>query len=106
MYGTNIYIVGYSISMHYNMSGCINAQTPNDSCVAALLSMTGLCYLMSLVAIILFFVFYTRPEGCTVNKFFISFNMILCISVSVISVLPKVQVSVSSVWSILSLSCL
>ncbi|KAJ8359255.1 hypothetical protein SKAU_G00157800 [Synaphobranchus kaupii] len=58
---------------------------------AALLSVTGLNYVLSLVAIILFFVFYTQPEGCVVNKFFISFNMILCIVASVISVLPKVQ---------------
>ncbi|KAJ8259058.1 hypothetical protein COCON_G00180700 [Conger conger] len=58
---------------------------------AALLSMTGLCYVMSLVAIILFYVFYTKPEGCVINKFFISFNMILCIVASVISVMPKVQ---------------
>ncbi|XP_035244287.1 serine incorporator 1-like [Anguilla anguilla] len=58
---------------------------------AALLSVTGLCYIFSLVAIILFFVFYTQPEGCGVNKFFISFNMILCMVVSVVSVLPKVQ---------------
>lgn len=40
----------------------------------------------------LFFVFYTTPGGCYINKFFISFNMLFCVVASVISVLPKVQV--------------
>ncbi|KAI1890448.1 hypothetical protein AGOR_G00153810 [Albula goreensis] len=60
---------------------------------AALLSVTGLCYVLSLIATILFFVFYTQPEGCILNKFFISFNLLLCILASVISVQPKVQES-------------
>ncbi|XP_018611525.1 serine incorporator 3 [Scleropages formosus] len=58
---------------------------------AALLLMTGLCYVLSLVAIVLLFVFYTHPEGCGLNKFFISFNMLLCFGASVVSILPKVQ---------------
>ncbi|XP_066558795.1 serine incorporator 1 isoform X1 [Amia ocellicauda] len=58
---------------------------------AALLSVTGMNYILSFTAIVLFFVFYTHPEGCALNKFFISFNMLLCIAASVISVLPKVQ---------------
>ena len=32
-----------------------------------------------------------QSEGCALNKFFISFNMILCIVVSVVAILPKVQ---------------
>lgn len=58
---------------------------------AALFAVTVLCYILSLVCVILFFIFYTQPNACAVNKFFISFNMILCIAVSVISILPKVQ---------------
>ncbi|KAM4625973.1 serine incorporator 3 [Polymixia lowei] len=58
---------------------------------AALLGVTALNYIMSFIAIVLFFVFYTKPEGCFINKFFISFNMLLCIAASLISVLPKVQ---------------
>lgn len=60
---------------------------------AALLSVTVFNYVMSFIATVLFFVFYTKPEECPINKFFISFNMLLCIGASVISVLPKVQES-------------
>lgn len=45
-----------------------------------------------MVFVVLFYVFYTTPEDCTENKFFISFNMILCFAVSVVSIIPKVQV--------------
>ncbi|XP_071386284.1 serine incorporator 1 [Centroberyx affinis] len=60
---------------------------------AALLVVTVFNYIMSFIAVVLFFVFYTKPEGCLINKFFISFNMLLCVGASVISVLPKVQES-------------
>ncbi|KAG7237741.1 hypothetical protein INR49_031858 [Caranx melampygus] len=60
---------------------------------AALLTVTILNYILSLTAVVLFFVFYTKPDGCFINKFFISFNMLLCIVASVISVLHKVQES-------------
>ncbi|XP_030067078.1 serine incorporator 3 [Microcaecilia unicolor] len=58
---------------------------------AALLFVTGLNYILSTVFIVLLYVFYTKPDDCTLNKFFISFNMIICIIVSIISILPKVQ---------------
>lgn len=58
----------------------------------ALLSCTSLFYALSLVFVVLFYVFYTKPDDCTENKFFISINMILCIAVSIVSILPKVQV--------------
>lgn len=58
----------------------------------ALLSCTSLFYGLSLVFVVLFYVFYTKPEDCAENKFFISINMILCIAVSIVSILPKVQV--------------
>ncbi|XP_029907650.1 serine incorporator 3 [Myripristis murdjan] len=60
---------------------------------AALLGVTIFNYIMSFIAVVLFFVFYTKPEGCLINKFFISFNMLLCVVASAISVLPKVQES-------------
>uniref|UniRef100_A0A8B9FAL0 Serine incorporator 3 n=1 Tax=Amazona collaria TaxID=241587 RepID=A0A8B9FAL0_9PSIT len=64
----------------------------NPKCwYAALLSCTSLFYTLSLVFIVLFYIFYTKPDGCTENKLFISINMILCIAVSIVSVLPKVQ---------------
>ncbi|TNN88255.1 Serine incorporator 3 [Liparis tanakae] len=58
-----------------------------------LLAFTILNYILSFIAVVLFFVFYTKPDGCFINKFFISFNMLFCIVVSVISVLHKVQES-------------
>lgn len=58
----------------------------------ALLVVTGLNYVLSFIAVVLFFVFYTKPDGCFINKFFISFNMLFCMVASVVSVLPKVQV--------------
>uniref|UniRef100_A0A7N5ZTC0 Uncharacterized protein n=1 Tax=Anabas testudineus TaxID=64144 RepID=A0A7N5ZTC0_ANATE len=58
---------------------------------AALLGVTILNYILSFTAVVLFFIFYTKPDGCFINKFFISFNMLFCIVASVVSVLPKVQ---------------
>ncbi|XP_055508501.1 serine incorporator 1-like [Leucoraja erinacea] len=57
----------------------------------ALVSITSLNYILSFIAIVLFYVFYTTPGGCIENKFFISCNMICCIVLSVISILPKIQ---------------
>ncbi|XP_060897781.1 serine incorporator 1 [Labrus mixtus] len=60
---------------------------------SALLVVTLLNYILSLLAVVLLFVFYTKPDGCFINKFFISFNMLSCIIASGISVLHKVQES-------------
>lgn len=58
---------------------------------AAFLAVMILCYILSIIAIVLMFIFYTKPDGCSLNKFFISFNMLLCIVASIVSVLYKVQ---------------
>ena len=60
---------------------------------AALLTVTVLNYILAFAAIVLFYLFYTQPDDCTEHKVFISLNLIFCIVVSVIAVLPKVQVS-------------
>ncbi|XP_047437761.1 serine incorporator 3 isoform X2 [Mugil cephalus] len=60
---------------------------------AALLAVTILSYILSFIAVVLFFVFYTKADGCLINKFFISFNMLYCVGASVVSVLNKVQES-------------
>ncbi|XP_054836164.1 serine incorporator 3 [Eublepharis macularius] len=76
----------------WNESWVEKMEEGNARCwYAALLSCTGLNYILSLIAVVLFYVFYTKSDGCPENKFFISFNMILCIAVSITSVLPKVQ---------------
>lgn len=59
----------------------------------ALVAVTLVNYMLSFTAVVLFFVFYTKPAGCGLNKFFISFNVLFCIVASVVSVLHKVQVA-------------
>ncbi|XP_029410840.1 serine incorporator 3 isoform X2 [Nannospalax galili] len=58
---------------------------------AALLSFTSFFYILSIIFAALLYTFYTKPHGCTENKVFISINLILCIVVSVLSILPKIQ---------------
>jgi len=52
---------------------------------------TATFYIISVVAIILLYVYYASKPSCNLNIFFITFNLILCIIVSIISVLPVVQ---------------
>ncbi|XP_071309210.1 serine incorporator 2 isoform X5 [Agelaius tricolor] len=69
---------------------------------AALCTVTFIFYAASIAAIVLLYVYYTKPEGCTEGKAFISINLILCLIVSVVSILPKIQVrllgSTGSPW--------
>ncbi|XP_059344636.1 serine incorporator 2 [Ammospiza nelsoni] len=58
---------------------------------AALCTITFIFYAASITAIVLLYVYYTKPEGCTEGKAFISINLILCLIVSVVSILPKIQ---------------
>ena len=55
-----------------------------------LLLATFINYAICLTAVILFYIFYAGND-CSTNKFFVSFNLILCIVISVLAVLPKVQ---------------
>ncbi len=62
--------------------------------LAALLTVTGFMFAGALTMTVLLFVYYTgRDSGasCPLNNFFISFNMILGVILSIVSVLPKVQ---------------
>ncbi|XP_078068866.1 serine incorporator 1 [Mustelus asterias] len=78
----------------WNESWVEKMEEGNSRCwYAALLSATGMNYLLSLVAVVLFYCYYTHPEGCTENKVFISLNMLFCIAASVMSILPKIQES-------------
>lgn len=58
----------------------------------ALCAVTFIFYAASIVAIVLLYVYYTKPQGCTEGKVLISINLILCVIVSTMSVLPKIQV--------------
>ncbi|XP_053566756.1 serine incorporator 1 [Bombina bombina] len=78
----------------WNESWVEKLEEGNSRCwYAALVSATGINYAFSLVAIVLFYVYYTHPGGCTENKAFISVNMLLCIGASIMSILPKIQES-------------
>ena len=58
---------------------------------AVLLSFTSILYILSIIFVGLLYIYSTKPDGCTENKFFISINLILCIVVSIISIHPKIQ---------------
>ena len=66
--------------------------------VTALLSCTVIFYILAFSAVVLFYVFYTQPDDCTEHKVFISLNFLFCIVVSVVAILPKVQVKQTDVW--------
>merc|ERR1712136_230131 len=66
-------------------------ETNSKTWYFALVFFTLLQYALCIAAIVLFYIYYTTSEGCALNKFFISFNMILRIVVSVVAILPKVQ---------------
>jgi len=59
----------------------------------ALLAATGLFYILTLITIIVSYSYYTGSVmgQCKLHEFFITFNMLLCVVLSVTSVLPKVQ---------------
>uniref|UniRef100_A0A8C3W078 Serine incorporator 3 n=1 Tax=Catagonus wagneri TaxID=51154 RepID=A0A8C3W078_9CETA len=76
----------------WNESWVNKMEEGNPRCwYAALLSFTSFCYILSIIFVALLYSYYTKPDGCTENKFFISFNLILCVVVSVISIHPKIQ---------------
>lgn len=66
-------------------------ETQSKKWFAGLLGFTIFFYLLSLVMVILFYVFYAKDSECSIHKFFVSFNLILCVIVSVVSVLPVIQ---------------
>jgi hypothetical protein len=56
-----------------------------------LLFFTIFFYLCSLTMIVLYYIFYAADASCGLHKFFISFNLILCVILSIVSILPKIQ---------------
>lgn len=61
--------------------------------MAALLFCTAGMYIAVITGIVLLYVYYTGTYSgeCPLHEFFISINLILCIGMSVISILPKIQ---------------
>ncbi|KAK3088575.1 hypothetical protein FSP39_020772 [Pinctada imbricata] len=56
-----------------------------------LLFFTIIFYLVGITMVVLFYIFYGTHSDCTLHKFFISFNLILCVGVSILAILPKIQ---------------
>uniref|UniRef100_A0A3Q3ISL1 Serine incorporator 2 n=1 Tax=Monopterus albus TaxID=43700 RepID=A0A3Q3ISL1_MONAL len=76
----------------WNQSWVENAENGNRKCwFAALVSFTFVHYALAFTAVVLFYVYYTKPDDCTEHKVFISLNFIFCIIVSIVAILPKVQ---------------
>ncbi|KAG7174205.1 serine incorporator-like, partial [Homarus americanus] len=70
------------------------------STVHALIFFTFLNYAVAITAVVLFFtttqlkqLFRLETESCSLHKFFISFNLILCVIISILSILPRIQES-------------
>ncbi|XP_012227301.1 probable serine incorporator isoform X2 [Linepithema humile] len=66
-------------------------ETESKGWYFALLATTLLNYSISIAGAVLLYIYYTHANTCALNKFFISFNLILCVITSIISVLPTVQ---------------
>ena len=58
---------------------------------ALLLFFTFFMYGISIAGIVCLYIYFTQDSPCHTNKFFISFNLILCVIASVLSIHPKVQ---------------
>ncbi|XP_076349901.1 putative serine incorporator isoform X2 [Tachypleus tridentatus] len=66
-------------------------ETESKGWYGALLFFTFIHYSVVIAAVVLFYLYYIQSEGCGLHKFFISFNFLLCLVLSVLSILPKVQ---------------
>ncbi|XP_076437864.1 serine incorporator 3-like isoform X2 [Babylonia areolata] len=66
-------------------------ETGSKKYYAALMFFTAVFYIIVLTATVLFYVFYADGSSCKLHKFFISFNLILCVGISVLSIIPPVQ---------------
>ena len=53
-------------------------------------AVTCLLYVISVVAYVSFYVYYAHNYECSVTRFFVSINLVLCVSASIVSVHPDV----------------
>lgn len=76
----------------WSQSWLQRAEDGNTKCwYAALLIFTLLIYAGAIAAIVCLYVYYTGSGDCVLNKVLISLNLIFCVIVSVVSILPKIQ---------------
>lgn len=65
-------------------------ENQNKGWYAGLMFFTLFFFSGAIALIVVFYIYYASGD-CQLHKFFISFNLILCVIVSILSVLPKVQ---------------
>jgi len=65
-------------------------ESQNKGWYAGLAFFTFFFFSGAIALVVVFYIYYASGD-CQLHKFFISFNLILCVIVSVMSVLPKVQ---------------
>jgi len=78
----------------WNETWVENMEEGNSKCwYVLLMGSTFVMYAVSITGISLLFVFFTKASdsSCSTQKFVISFHLILCIILSVLSILPQVQ---------------
>ncbi|KAL5103297.1 Serine incorporator 3 [Taenia crassiceps] len=71
-------------------------ETHHRGYACGLISSTVFFYAVSITAIVLFYIFFGSAPSCHLGKMLISINLILCVILGVISVLPVVQVKLPS----------
>ena len=78
----------------WNETWVENMEEGNSKCwYVMLMGSTFTMFAAALTGIALLFVFFTKASdsNCSTQKFIISFHLILCVIVSVMSILPQVQ---------------
>nr|XP_045007125.1 serine incorporator 2 [Jaculus jaculus] len=70
---------------------CKAEERDSPAWYAGLFFFTFLFYVLSIAAVTLMFIYYTEPSACYEGKTFVGLNLILCLCVSIVAVLPKVQ---------------
>ncbi|MCP9264573.1 putative serine incorporator [Dirofilaria immitis] len=78
---------------HSLAEGWMEKYEENESrtCYCGLLTFTFLSYMLAVGAAVLMYMFYTPGNSCYMPKLFISFNIVLCVLVSALSILPRIQ---------------
>ncbi|CAB3988983.1 probable serine incorporator [Paramuricea clavata] len=66
-------------------------ETGNKGWLAGLATFMFIFVGLAVTGFILSYVWFTTSDGCSLNKSVISFNLLLCIVMLVVSVLPKIQ---------------
>jgi hypothetical protein len=56
-----------------------------------IMGLTGLFYALVVIFSSILYAFFASKPGCGINIFFISFNLLIIIGISIVSILPKIQ---------------